>query len=140
ADEDEGRAVEGRGDVGRAAIQIFGQHPRGKRDEGDNQEEKSVCEKKVVVGSMGMFEEAVVVDPHDEDRAETEQEGDSGWPEGEQVMDELPAGVGIAVRDDRDVEFEDEQGHGDAEDASLKASTRAVSLSIIRGIVASGLL
>ena len=81
---------------------------------------------------MGMFEEAVVVDPHDQDRAEAQEEGDSGWPEGEQGMDQLAAGVGIAVGDDRDVEFEDEQGHGDAEDA-IAESFDASGFSIHNG-------
>jgi hypothetical protein len=85
-----------------------------------------------------VLEEAVVVDPHDEDGAEAQEKGDGGWPEMQQRVNELAAGVGIVVGDEGDVDFEDQQGDGNGKD-TIAEGFDASGLPVHGGgIVATG--
>ena len=91
--------------------EIGGENSGGKWDGSDAEEEEEIENQEHVVGALDVIVEAVVIDPHDADECETDQEGKVKGPIGQELARKRAAGRR------RNLDVEDQQRDGDGEDA-----------------------
>ena len=83
----------------------------GKRNGGDAEKKKEIQNHENVVGALDVIEEAVVIDPHDADECEADDEGKIERPLDEELVRERAAGRR------RNFDVEDQKCDSDGEDA-----------------------
>jgi len=98
--------------VDRFVPQVLGEQVRRERQQRGPQQQQQVEEHQSAVGPLDLAEHRVVVDPHDAEDGEAGQIGGELRPLLDQRRPEVLAGLEL-----RDVQFEDEQGDRDREDA-----------------------
>ena len=91
--------------------EIGGEDSGGKRNGSDAEKEKKIENEEQIIGTLDVGEEAVMIDPHDADEGEADDEGNVKGPVGE----ELAAQRRGARRGDLDIE--DQKRDGDGENA-----------------------
>jgi hypothetical protein len=106
-DEDEDTAAERRCRVDRPAVEIFGEKRCRERDEAYQEQQEAVGIEKALVHPSNEVEQAVVIDPHDQDYKEAEEKGKIGRPEVEKRLG----------KDGRRADLEDEKRDRDGEHA-----------------------
>ena len=110
-DEDIGSIEKNGGGALARLAEIGGKNSGGKWDGSDAEEQQEIENQEQIIGALDVSEEAVVIDPHDADESETDQEGKVKGPIGQELARKRAAGRR------RNLDVEDQQRDGDGEDA-----------------------